>query len=73
MIIEQDIDEKYIYNYLHFPENNIILNDYYLSVDDFIKELTNYCSEQINRNTYYKIIDKYFYLKRFAQDKLEDF
>ncbi|MFR0955544.1 MAG: hypothetical protein ACLSFA_06985 [Roseburia inulinivorans] len=36
-IIEQDIDEKYIYNYLHFPENNIILQDYYLSGESFIK------------------------------------
>ena len=72
-VIEQDIDEKYIYNYLHFPENNIILNDYYLSGHDFIKELIDYCSEQINRNTHYKIIDKYFYLQRFAQNKLENF
>ena len=72
-VIEQDIDEKYIYNYLHFPENNIIFNDYYLSGHDFIKELIDYCSEQINRNTNYKIIDKYFYLQRFAQNKLENF
>lgn len=71
-IIEQDIDEKYIYNYLHFPENNIILNEYYLSGDDFIKEIIDYCAEQINKNTHYKIIDKYFYLQRFVQNKLRN-
>ena len=54
-------DGKYIFNYLHFPENNIILNDYYLSCEDFISELIDYCIEQINKNTKYKIIDKYFY------------
>ena len=71
-IIEQDIDEKYIYNYLHFPENNIILQDYYLSGESFIKELIDFCFEQIDRNMNYKIIDKYFYLQRFAQNKLEN-
>lgn len=72
-IIEQDIDEKYIYNYLHFPENNIFLQDYYLSGESFIKELIDFCFEQIDRNMNYKIIDKYFYLQRFAQNKLENF
>lgn len=71
-IIEQDIDEKYIYNYLHFPENNIILQDYYLSGESFIKELIDFCFDQIDRNMNYKIIDKYFYLQRFAQNKLEN-
>lgn len=71
-IVEQDIDGKYIYNYLHFPENNIALPSYYLSCEDFIKEIINYCFEQINNNTQYKIIDKYFYLLRFCQTKLEN-
>ena len=71
-IIEKDIDGKYIFNYLHFPENNIILNDYYLSCEDFISELIDYCIEQINKNTKYKIIDKYFYLQRFSQSKLDN-
>ena len=71
-IIEQDIDEKYIYNYLHFPENNIILQDYYLSGESFIKELIDFCFDHIDRNMNYKIIDKYFYLQRFAQNKLEN-
>lgn len=48
-IIEQDIDEKYIYNYLHFPENNIILQDYYLSGESFIKELIDF-SNMHNQN-----------------------
>lgn len=69
-IVEQDIDGKYIFNYLHFPENNIISQDYYLSCEDFIRELIDYCFEQIDKNTQYKIIDKYFYLLRFSQAKL---
>lgn len=71
-LIEQDIDKKYIYNYLHSPENNINFSDYYLSGNEFIKEIVDYCTEQIDRNTHYKIIDKYFYLQRFAQNKLEN-
>lgn len=72
-IVEQDIDGKYIFNYLHFPENNILSQEYYLSCRDFIEELIDYCSEQIDKNTQYKIIDKYYYLLRFAQAKLENF
>ena len=71
-IIEQDIDEKKIYKNIHNPENKIILNEYYLSGDDFIKEIIDYCAEQINKNTHYKIIDKYFYLQRFVQNKLRN-
>ena len=71
-IVEQDIDGKYIFNYLHFPENNIILQNYYLSCEDFIREIIDYCFEQIEKNTTYKIIDKYFYLLRFSQAKLEN-
>lgn len=71
-IVEQDVDGKYIFNYLHFPENNIIRQDYYSSCEDFIKELIDYCSEQIDNNTQYKIIDKYYYLMRFSQVKLDN-
>lgn len=71
-IVEQDIDGKYIFNYLHFPESNIIIQDYYSSCESFIKEIINYCSEQIDNNTQYKIIDKYYYLLRFCQVKLEN-
>jgi len=71
-IVEQDIDEKYIYNYLHFPENNIILQNYYLSGEDFIREIMDYCYEQIEKSTQYKIIDKYLYLLRFCQAKLKN-
>lgn len=71
-LIEQDIDKKYIYNYLHAPENNINFREYYLSGNEFIKEIVDYCTEQIDRNTHYKIIGKYFYLQRLAQNKLEN-
>lgn len=71
-IVEKDIDGKYIFNYLHFPENNILIQDYYLSCENFIKELIDYCSEQIDNNTHYKIIDKYYYLLRFSQAKLDN-
>ena len=71
-IIEQDVDEKFIFNYLHFPENNILVQDYYLSCENFLKELIDFCYEQIDINTQYKIIDKYFYLQRFSQAKLEN-
>lgn len=72
-IIEQDVDGKYILNYLHFPENNIVLPDYYSSCEDFMRELIDYCFEQIDAITQYKVIDKYYYLQRFSQAKLEAF
>lgn len=71
-IIEQDIDEKYIFNYLHFPENNICAPNYYSSGEDFIKEIVDYCNEQIEKSTQYKIVDKYFYLLRFCRDKINN-
>lgn len=71
-IVEQDVDGKYILNYLNFPENNILIQDYYSSCENFIKELIDYCSEQIDKNTQYKIIDKYYYLLRFSQVKLDN-
>lgn len=70
-IVEQDTDGRYIFNYLHFPENGLILEDYYQSGEAFIQELIDYCSEQINVIKQYKIIDKYYYLQRFCQAKLE--
>lgn len=72
-IVEMDVDGQYICNYLHFPENNIILQDSYLSDQNFIKELIQYCYEQIEKNTQYKVIDKYYYLLRFAKSKLNGF
>lgn len=71
-IVEQDVDGKYIFNYLHFPENNMLMQDYYSSSEEFIKELRDFCSEQIEENTHYKIIDKYYYLLRFSQSKLNN-
>lgn len=72
-IIERDVDGKFIFNYFHFPENNIIVPNYYLDSENFIKEILAFCDEQIEKLTKYKVIDKYFYLKRFAQVKLDNF
>lgn len=71
-IVEQDLDGKYIFNYLHFPENNILTHAYYSSCEEFLQELIEYCFEQIDNNTHYKIIDKYYYLLRFSQTKLDN-
>lgn len=71
-IVEEDIDGQYIFNYLHFPENNIISGDCYLSAQEFIEELIKYCLEQIVENKKYKVIDKYYYLLRFSQAKLDN-
>jgi hypothetical protein len=71
-IVEMDLDGEFIFNYLHFPENEMICPDIYLSGQDFIKELIQYCYEQIDKNRQYHIIDKYYYLLRFAQAKLDD-
>lgn len=71
-IVEQDTDGKYIFNYLHFPENNILSQEYYSSCEDFLEELIDYCYEQIDKNTDYKIIDKYYYLLRFSKTKLNN-
>lgn len=71
-IVEEDIDGQYVFNYLHYPENNIVSQGCYLSCQGFIEELIQYCSEQIDKNVQYKVIDKYYYLSRFAQAKLEN-
>ena len=71
-IIEKDTDGKYIFNYLHFPEYEIELSNYYRSGKKFIEELIDFCSEQIKICTQYKIIDKYFYLKRFSETRLDN-
>ena len=52
------------------PQFNLLYNDCYSSGEEFIKEFINFCEEQIEENTEYKIIDKYFYALRFALDKL---
>ena len=70
-IVEMDLDGEFIFNYLHFPENEMICPDIYLSGQDFIQELIQYCYEQIDKNKQYHVIDKYFYLLRFAQAKLD--
>lgn len=71
-IVEKDIDGKYIYNYLHCPEGNIIVPRYYSSCESFIQEFIEFCEEQIEMNTLYKVIDKYYYLLRFAKAKLDN-
>lgn len=42
-IIERDIDEKYIYNYLYFLENNIIYLGIYNDFEEFMKDFKKYC------------------------------
>lgn len=69
-LVERDVDNKFIFNYLHMPQFNLLYNDCYSSGEEFIKEFINFCEEQIEENTEYKIIDKYFYALRFALDKL---
>lgn len=71
-IIEQDEDEQYIFNYLHFPENNMICSDLYLSASDFLEKLRDFCCEQISVNKDYKIKDKYYYLLRYVKRKLKN-
>lgn len=71
-IIEEDLDGHYVFNYLHFPENNIGYPSYYFSCQEFIEELIEYCIEQIDRNKNYKVIDKYQYLLRFCKTKLKN-
>lgn len=71
-IVEKDIDGQYIFNYLHFPENNIVLSDCYLSCQDFLEELIHYCHMQIDTINEYKIIDKYYYLLRFLRAKFDN-
>ncbi len=71
-IVEKDIDGQYIFNYLHLPENNILSDGCGLSNQEFLEDLIQYCEEQIEKNTEYKIIDKYYYLLRFAQSKLDN-
>ena len=71
-IIERDEDGQYIFNYLHFPENNMICPDMYLSGKTYLEELLNFCYEQIDINTDYKIIDKYYYLLRYVKNKLRN-
>lgn len=71
-VVEKDVDGEYIFNYLHFPENNMIFRDYYLSGEDFIREIMKYCHEQIDQHQSYNIIDKYYYLLRFCQSKINN-
>lgn len=72
-IIEKDIDGNYIFNYLHTPERGIAFPEYYVSCDEFFKELFEYSICQIQKNTEYRVIDKYYYLLRFVAEKYENF
>lgn len=69
-VIEKDIDDKYILNYLHFPENNIVLQGCYSSSIDFFNEIIDYCQSQIETINDYRVIDKLYYLLRFTESKL---
>lgn len=69
-VVEKDIDEKYILNYLHYHENNIVLQGCYSSSIDFLNEIIDYCQSQIKTINDYRIIDKLYYLLRFTESKL---
>lgn len=69
-VVEKDIDEKYILNYLHSPENNIVLQGCYSSSIDFLNEIIDYCQSQIKTINDYRVIDKLYYLLRFTESKL---
>lgn len=71
-IVEKDIDGRYTFNYLHLPENNMVSPDCYSSCKAFLEDLIQYCHEQIGKNEAYRIIDKYYYLLRFSQSKLDN-
>lgn len=51
-IIEQDINGKYIFIYLHFLENYILDLRYYTSCE----KIVDFCAEQIEKSAQYKII-----------------
>lgn len=68
-VVEKDIDDKYILNYLHSPENNIVLQGCYSSSFDFLNEIIDYCQSQIETINDYRVIDKIYYLLRFASKK----
>ena len=70
-VVERDVDGQYIFNYLHLVENDIISGDCYSSCQDFIETLIEFCIGEINKNKKYKVLDKYYYLLRFAQSKQE--
>jgi len=68
-IIEQDEDGRYVYNYLHFPENGICTNEYQ-DGNIFIEDLIEFAENQINSLSDIKVIDKYHYLSRFYRNKI---
>ena len=71
-IVEKDIDGQYVFNYLHFPENNFPLLGCYSSCKAFLEEQIHYIYTQINENIEYRVLDKYFYLLRFFENKLNN-
>ncbi len=71
-VVEKDIDDKYMLNYLHYPENNIVLQGCYSSSIDFLNEIIDYCQSQIETINDYRVIDKLYYLLRFAESKLSN-
>ena len=72
-LIEKDIDGQYIYNYLHSPENNIIINDCYSNPWVFLNNLLQFSKEQIEKNDSMRVIDKYIYLRNYVEKKFDSF
>lgn len=69
-VVETDIDDKYILNYLHSPENNTTLSGCYSPSSVFLNEIVSYCESQIKMINDYRVIDKLYYLLRFTESKL---
>ena len=67
-IIERDLDDKYIFNYLHPIEYNL---PFPLSNNDFLYDLLEFCNAQRIKYKSYRVLDKYFYLERYVQRKIE--
>lgn len=72
-LVEKDIDGQYIYNYLHLPENNIVIDNYYSTPLVFFKDLLQFSTEQIEKNDLMRVIDKYIYLHNYVEKKYKSF
>ena len=71
-LIEKDIDEKYIFNYFHFLQLKTMVDctEKIISKDEYLKDLIDFCNEQISVNNNLRVIDKYQYLKNFCNRNL---
>ena len=70
-IVELDLDDKYIFNYLHPLEYNSSFPNITSSNENLLYDLLQFCNDQIKMNNKYRIIDKYFYLQRYIEQKFD--